>query len=350
MGIEKSSKRIGRTPLLIMAAIAVVVLVGGIVALNFLQRPVIDLHGEKGEFFVPRGATIDDVCGLLNHSEWLKDESSFRRMAALMSCERVKPGRYVLKDGMTSRQLVAKLRSGDQTPVRVTFNNVRTLPQLAGIVAGYLEADSLEILDAMRDTLMTETLGFTPEMSLAMYLPDTYDIYWTANGEEWVRRMKHEYDKFWTETRRLKADSLGLKPNEAVIIASIIEEETNKKDEYPIIAGLYLNRLRMGMPLQACPTLKFCKGDFTIRRVLKKDQEIDNPYNTYKYAGLPPGPIRIASGTTIDAVLNAEDNEYLFMCARPDNSGRHNFARTNDQHEKNAREYQKWLNQRKIYR
>lgn len=352
MSITSRNKRIGKWPLIIMAVIALIVIVVGIGGYRTISKPVIDLGDKKqASLYVPVGATLDDLCQLLDRDGYISDKDNLKLIGKLMSAEgSLKHGHYTIQNGMTSRRLINLIRSGNQTAVRVTFNNCRTLAQVAGKVARHIEADSLDILIAMQDREQMESMGFTEQTIPAMYLPNSYDLFWTANGEDWVERMNQEYKKFWNDKRKHKADSLGLTPVQVVTLASIVEEETNKVSDYPIIAGLYLNRLRKGMLLQACPTLKYCKGDFTIRRVLNADKEIDSPYNTYKYKGLPPGPIRIASQTSIDAVLNADKNDYLFMCARPDYSGLHNFARTAAQHERNAREYQKWLNSQKIYR
>jgi len=338
--------------LIVAAVTAVVVVAIGVWALRYIKRPVIDLKGQQDALlYIPTGSTFDDVCQLLNLDGWLTDESQLRTIAGFKHyTDHVKAGRYKIVDGMSANDLVNRLRSGNQVPVKVTFNNVRTLPQLAGYAARNLESDSTDILIAMLDTAMMNEYGFNLQTLPAMFVPNTYEFMWNTSGRQWMERMNREYNHFWNEKRKHKADSLKLTPVEVATIASIIEEETNKVDELPIIAGIYINRLRKGMLLQACPTLKYALGDFTLRRILKKDQAVESPYNTYKYAGLPPGPIRIPSITAIDAVLNATDHEYLFMCARPDGSGRHNFARTNAEHARNAATYQKELNKRKIYR
>jgi len=318
----------------------------------YLHRPIIDLKGEKSAIlYIPTAANFDDVCQLLELDGWLTDKSQFIFMSQLKHYPaHVKAGRFKISDGMSAVGLINMLRSGNQAPVNVTFNNLRTISQLAGVASRSLESDSAELMLAMTDTSLIGSYGFNNATLPAMFIPNTYQFMWNTDGKQWLERMNQEYKRFWTAERIYKADSLELSPVEVSIIASIIEEETNKVDELPIIAGIYLNRLRMGMPLQACPTLKFALGNFALRRILKKDQEVESPYNTYKYAGLPPGPIRIPSITAIDAVLNATDHEYLFMCARPDGSGRHNFARTNAEHARNAAIYQQELNKRKIYR
>ncbi len=354
MTINRRKKKftLSRLHMVVVAFVAVVIIAACVVALNFLKKPVLDLHEEETEtLYVPTGSTFDDVVGLLNLKGWLVGEDNFKRMAALMNYpEHVRAGRYTLRDQMTARELVGLLRSGNQTPVNVTFNNVRTMDRLASVCSRNLEADSLDLLTSLMNDSLVAEMGFTRETFPAMFVPNTYRFHWNTTGDEFVRRMKKEYDAFWTDERLRKADSLGLSPVEVSTLASIVEEETNKLDEYPIIAGIYLNRLRIGMPMQACPTLKYAMGDFTVRRILKKDEEIDSPYNTYKNTGLPPGPIRIPSIAVIDSVLNAADHKYLFMCASADGSGRHRFARTNAEHQRNAEEYQRELNRRKIYR
>lgn len=338
--------------LIIYSLIGLLVVCGGVLAMKTLTKSVVNLKGEKTELlYIPTDATFDDVKQLLRMKDWLSDDVTFTLIAQWMNyIGNVKPGCYELSDGMTARDLVGKLRSGNQKPFNVTFNNIRQLSQLAGKVSAVLECDSAEYLRAMTDENLIAEFGFTRETFPAMFIPNTYQFMWNTDGEQWVRRMHSEYDKFWTKERQHKADSLGLTRMEVSTLASIIEEETNKRDEYPIIAGLYLNRLRIGMPLQACPTIKYALGDFTLRRILTKHLQVESPYNTYQNTGLPPGPIRIPSIVVIDAVLNATAHKYLYMCARPDGSGRHNFASTGAEHARNARIYQQELNKKKIYR
>ena len=329
------------------------VLIGcSLYALSYINRSVISLKDkDEAILYIPSGANYDDVCQLLSLDGWLTNPQQFAFIANIKHYPtHVRAGRYRITNGMSAIDLVNMLRSGNQVPVNVTFNNIRTLEQLAGVASRNIESDSADLISAMTDTSLISSYGFNQATLPAMFLPNTYQFMWNTNGKQWMERMNNEYKHFWSADRIYKADSLGLTPIEVSIIASIIEEETNKVDELPIIAGIYINRLRIGMLLQACPTLKYALGNFAIRRILKKDQEIDSPYNTYRYVGLPPGPIRIPSSTAIDAVLNATDHEYLFMCARPDGSGRHNFARTNAEHQRNATIYQQELNKRKIYR
>ncbi len=354
MGIKRNilPLTLNKKKIVALSLLGLIVIGASVAALRFMYSGTIKLHDDKNkaEILIPTGASFDDVCTLLEVVADY-DKTKFSTLSALMKYNyNIHAGRYEVKNGMTIRSLIQLLRSGNQLPVNVTFNNVRTLPQLAGIASRHLEADSAELLAAMTDTALVASLGLNKETFPVIFIPNTYQFLWNTSGEQWVKRMKHEYDKFWTDERTHKADSIGLTITEVSILASIVEEETNRRDEYPIIAGLYLNRLRKGMLLQACPTLKYSLGDFTIRRILAKDKDVESPYNTYKYLGLPPGPIRMPSSTTIDAVLNATPSEYLFMCAKPDGSGGHNFARTNAEHSRNAAKYQKELNRRKIYR
>ncbi len=354
MNITSKRKRltVSKLRIAIFLIASAFIVAGCVAALRILQRPVVDLHGAQTELlYIPTGATYDDVCQLLQLHSWLADEALFSTVAKLMNYpSHVKPGRYRIEHGMTARDLINRLRSGTQEYINLTFNNLRTLPQLAAVVSHYLETDSASLLRAMTDPEIVAQYGFTQQTIPALFVPNTYQFRWNTSAAEWMQRMKREYDKFWTPEREHKADSLGLTRVEVSTLASIIEEETNRRDELPIIAGIYLNRLRLKMPLQACPTLKFALGDFTIRRILKRDQEVESPYNTYKHLGLPPGPIRIPSIVAIDAVLDAASHKYLFMCASADGSGKHRFARTNAEHQRNAEEYQRELNRRKIYR
>lgn len=262
----------------------------------------------------------------------------------------VKPGRYELKEGMTTNQLVNMLRSGAQKPVNVTFNNVRFKEDLAGKVSKYIQADSLSILALFSDEKQIKEWGFTSETYRAMFIPNTYEMYWTTSAQAFVERMHSEYEKFWNENRKAKAELLNISPAEVAIIASIVQSETIKEDELPRVAGLYINRLKRGILLQADPTVKYAVGDFAIKRVLNKHLKIESPYNTYKYVGLPPGPICFPTIQSIDAVLNYENHKFLFMCAKEDFSGYHNFAKTLRQHNRNADLYRKALNARRIYK
>ena len=231
--------------------------------------------------------------------------------------------------------------------MRVTFNNVRTLDRLAGSVSRRIEPDSATLAETLTDPATAERYGYTPQTFMAMFVPDTYEMYWNCSAGDFLDRMKRESDRFWKE-REAKLARSGLSREEAVTLASIVYEETKKKEEMPRVAGVYVNRLRRGMPLQADPTVKFALGDFSIRRVLFAHLEVDSPYNTYKHAGLPPGPICMPSIAAIDAVLDFEAHDYLYFCAKDDLSGAHVFARTLPEHNRNAQAYARALNWRGI--
>lgn len=256
---------------------------------------------------------------------------------------------YFELNGSTSIYRAArKLAVGSQTPVTFTFNNLRTLDQLIERIDAclYMPADSIKAL--LADKALCAQYGFTPTTIVAMFLPDTYEFYWTVSPQRFMERMHQYYEQFWNEERLKKAQRAGLTPIEVATLASIVEEETIKSDEMPIVAGLYINRLRRNIPLQADPTVKYAVGDFSLKRILNKHLSTPSPYNTYLNTGLPPSPIRIPSKTALDAVLNYKQHNYLYMCAKEDFSGYHNFATTLSQHNSNAARYHKALNQKGI--
>ena len=260
------------------------------------------------------------------------------------------PGRYRILGKESLVDLTNRLRIGEQTPVRLVFNTMRTVQELCGVVASSLRMDSTELAVLLEDSVYISSLGFTEKTLPAMFVPNTYNIWWTCRPEEFLSRMKKEYDDFWNASRRAKAGHLGLTPIEVSVLASIVDEESARTSEYPMIAGVYLNRLKRGMKLDADPTLKFAAGDFTLRRVLDVHKMIDSPYNTYRYAGLPPGPIRIPSIQAIEAVLSPAEHDYLYFCANSDFSGTHVFAKSIYQHNINADKYRLALNRRKIFK
>ena len=274
--------------------------------------------------------------------DWVSKKKDFK--------DNVKPGRYVLKANMNTNTLINKLRIGAQDPVDVVFNNVRLKEELAGKVSKYIWADSLSVLNLFSDEDHIDSLGFNTETYRTMFIPNTYEMYWTTSADEFAVRMHKEYNRFWNEERKQKAVQMNLTLSEVSILASIVQQETIKDEELPKVAGLYVNRLKKGMYLQADPTVKYAVGDFSIKRVLNKHLKIDSPYNTYKNAGLPPGPICFPSIKTIDAVLNYEHHNYLYMCAKEDFSGYHSFAATITQHNRNAARYREALNKSGIYR
>ncbi|MDR0981690.1 MAG: endolytic transglycosylase MltG [Culturomica sp.] len=305
----------------------------------------------EADLYINKKDAFPDVLNKLRIEKLLKNTVTFKIAAKLSKYDNlVKPGRYVVRGGMSNYDLIKMLRSGEQTPVEFTFNNLRTLAELASTLSQQLDVDSVEFMGLVKDTSIVNELGFNIETIPAMFIPNTYQLYMNISEEEFLRRMKKEYVKFWNDKRTSKAAEAGLSTVEVTILASIVEEETLKPKEFPVVAGVYINRLRKGIPLAACPTLKYAWNDFTIKRVLKKHLQIDSPYNTYKHKGLPPGPVRIPSVQVIDSVLNYSKHNYLFFCAKSDFSGEHYFSKTLREHNNYANEYHHALNDRKIFK
>jgi len=293
---------------------------------------------------IKKGASYRDVQRQLSDGNFVNDMVSFSFLARLMGYDQaIKPGRYVLQPNMTNVQAIRVLKAGKQVPVKITFNNVRLLPELSEKITRNTGLSPEEFTKAVEAFAATNNSGFNRDNVMCIFLPNTYEVYFNITGEELVQRMVQEYEWFWTDERKAKAKAIGLSPVEVSILASIVQAELVKKAEARTIAGLYLNRLRKGIALQADPTLVFAVGDFSLKRVLNEHKQINSPYNTYKYAGLPPGPINLPSLDNIDAVLTAEKHDYYYMCAREDFSGFHNFARTLAEHNRNAHRYQKAL-------
>jgi len=300
---------------------------------------------------IPKGSSFEGVLQIFRNQNVLKNEASFNRVAGWMNYQRaiVPSGNFDIKKDWNNKQIITKLRSGIQKPKSVTFNNVRTIEELMGPLSAEIGLDSVELVSYFTDPIVQSKLGFTKETMLSLFIPNTYQIYWDISPEKLGQRMLSEYKSFWDKNkRRNKAAELEMNQNEVYTLASIVEKESQNGPERPIIAGLYLNRLQQNIPLQADPTVVFANGDFELRRVLNKHLAYDSPYNTYIYPGLPPGPIYMPSIESIDAVLNAENHDYIFMCAKPGYGTKHAFAKTNRGHEKNARKYHQWLSQQGI--
>lgn len=338
--------------------ILVLVLVGGGVAAIFgwqyykkiYHNNVLGAVGTQHELFVATGSDYDQLLDNLAGG-YLINKDNFDWVAQKMNLPtHVKPGRYVFTSPMSNYDLVALLRSGKQTPLMLTTRKARNKTEVAGWVSQKIEADSLAILDLLNDEAYLAKLGFTEDNILALFIPNTFEFYWNTSAEKFLERMKKEHAAFWNEDRLNKASAQGLDPIKATILASIVEEESEIKAERPTIAGLYLNRLNKRMLLQADPTVKFATQNFGARRVLNSDLVYDSPYNTYVYGGLPPGPICTPSINSIEAVLNPEKHDYIYMCAKPNNEIGHVFAKTLAQHNENANKYRKWLNGQGIYR
>lgn len=303
------------------------------------------------EIFISEKSTVEEVAFLLTQSGVLDNEQSFLWVATLKKFKMPsKGGRYLIRNGWSNNDIINTLRVGSEIPVDLTFNNIRTPQELSARLAEQLALDSVEVMKCFNDYDFIRSLGFDFETIIAVFIPNTYEVYWSIEPTELFKRMKREYDAYWTKERLRLAQRAGYKPAEIITLASIVDEETQSSKERSRIAGVYINRLDRGIPLQADPTLKFALQDFTIRRLLNKHKKIDSPYNTYKYKGLPPGPIRIPSPKTIDAVLNFEKHSYIYFCAKDDFSGEHAFAKTLREHNNNARRYHRALNNRKIYK
>ena len=309
---------------------------------------------ETVEVFVPTGASYTEVQELLE--PYLEDVNEFNIVAQKKGyVNTVKAGRFILKKGMNNNEIVNTLRSTNE-PVWVTFNNQERLEDLAGRIASQIEADSVSLMESMRDTVFLREHGFRDRNALAMYIPNKYQFFWNTSAEEFRDRMKTEYDRFWNEERLAKAKKIGLTPHEVMVLASIVQKETSKVDERPKVAGVYMNRINKGWKLEADPTVIYAlkdrlqNFDTIIKRVLYADLTLDSPYNTYKYKELPPGPITMPDISSIDAVLNFEDHDYFYFVADVENFGYHKFAKTLSQHNANKRAYIRWINQQKINR
>ena len=297
---------------------------------------------------IPTGSDFNRLMDSLRAGDLLRNETLFRTMARAKGLDkRVFPGRYELKQGMGYSEVINRIQSGLQSPVRITFHNIRTMDRLAAVLSRQIELDSMTLMETFTNDSIVVAYGYTPQTFKAMFIPNTYEVYWNCSVNDLLQRMKRESDRFWA-SRDAKLARCGLTRNEAITLASIVYEETKRQSEMPVVAGVYINRLRRGMPLQADPTVKFALGDFSLRRILHKHLEVDSPYNTYRVTGLPPGPICMPSIAAIDAVLNYQEHDYLYFCAKEDLSGAHNFARTLAEHNRNARAYAAALNRLKI--
>ncbi|AOW09476.1 endolytic transglycosylase MltG [Flavobacterium gilvum] len=303
--------------------------------------------------YVPTGSDYEQVKKII--APYVENLDRFELVANKASYpENVKPGRFLLKNGMSSYDLVRAMRKND--PVSLAFNNQERIENLAGRVGSQIEPDSLELLNTFRDSIFLKENGFTEENVLAMFIPNTYEVYWNTPAVKFRDKMIKEYNKFWNKERTAKAEAQGLTPVQATILASIVHKESVKKDERPRIAGVYLNRLKLGMPLQADPTVIFAmkkkSNDFNqvIKRVFYNDLIMKSPYNTYVNVGLPPGPIAMPDITALEAVLNPEKNNYIYFCASVDRFGYHEFAATLAEHNVNAKKYSDWINGQGVQR
>lgn len=353
MAIENRSRaqvfpKIGKFSMVIFALAFVIAGFRAYEIFGYVFKPNVN---NNAIVYIPTGATFETVEKILMDKNHITDVKALRWIAKKKKYKQnVKPGRYEIKKDWNTNQLVNLLRIGQQSPVMVTFNNVRFFEDLAGKVSSYFEADSATFIKTFKDKNLQKKYNFNEETFASMFIPNSYQMFWTSTPEEFVAKMNKEYNKFWNESRKAKAKALNLSPLEVSTLASIVQEETVKSDEKSKVAGLYINRLKRGMLLQADPTIKFAIHDFMVRRITNVMLQVESPYNTYKNAGLPPGPINFAEISSIDAVLTPDNHNFLYMCAKEDFSGYHNFARTLSQHNTNAARYRRALDKNKIWR
>jgi UPF0755 protein len=337
----------------ILYVFAVIFILAGVKFASVYQRAFKpNIHTPGGNIFhlyIYTGSGYNQVLDTIYKHNLVRNKKSFEWIAKRKKfSSRIHPGRYRVTDNMSNNAFINMLRSGMQEPVNLVINVARTPDDLALRLSSQIEPSKENLSALMNDESYLSQFGFNKQTVLGMFIPNTYQFWWNISETDFFKRMYREYNKFWNDERLAKAREIKMKPNEIITLASILMNETNKEDEYRRIAGVYINRLNHGIRLQADPTIKFALGDFERTRILKKDTEVNSPYNTYLHNGLPPGPISLPSIHAIDAVLNYERHDYIFFCAKEDFSGYHNYARTLAQHNKNARSYQKALNRRNI--
>ena len=339
---------------IILIVFAIFLIVGGFLGYSYYNKIFNSNVKENASVYIPSEATFDEV--LIAVSPFIKNGKSFEWVAKQKNYpNKIKSGHYILKSGMNNNDLVDLLRSGEQTPIKVSFNNQDTIEKLAGRIAEQIEADSTELVNTILDVSFLKNNELTKKTILGIFIPNSYELYWNTSPEKFRDRMLKEYKRFWNKDRTAKAERLNLSKNEVITLASIVQKETANISERPTVAGLYLNRLRSRWPLGADPTIIFALKqkygqDKVYKRVLNKDLEIDSPYNTYKNQGLPPGPIAMPDISSIDAVLNDKRHQYYYMCASVTKLGYHEFAKTLEQHNRNAAKYHRWVSQQGINR
>jgi UPF0755 protein len=302
---------------------------------------------EQSYLYIHTDTDYNALVDSLVLNKFIIDKSNFELWAKYLKFTKPKAGKYKIMPKWSSYKLIKLLRSGDQIPVKVVLNNEKTPAQVAGKIATTLEMDSITFLKAFNDSMLIDSLGFNQDNLMCLFIPNTYECYWNTSPKKFLERMIREYKGFWTDERKSKAKAYNLTPNDIIAIASIVESETNHKDEKPKVAGVYLNRIQQNMPLQADPTVQYALMDIeqtgTFRRLYNNDYTVKHRFNTYINQGPPPGPVCMPSIATIDAVLNAEKNNYIFFVAKPDLSGYHDFAESYQAHLVNVHRYQQWL-------
>jgi UPF0755 protein len=349
---KKKASSGGTLKKFIVAMVIILLIALGFIGLNYYLKYFGPSVTDKHEYlYIRTGSTFGDVYKTIKDSDMVKDTTAFYWAAENMNyVNRVKPGRYHLHPGMGNRKLINMLASGTQDPVTVSYHNLRLKEQFAGFIAKKIEPDSTAIIHLLDSTAFVQQYGFTTDNVYTLFLPNSYQMYWNTSPEKFFKRMYANYEKFWTPERKQKAAAINLSPVEVSILASIVDAEALHDDEMPTIAGLYLNRLKKGIKLESDPTIIFAENDFTIHRVLSRYLTINSPYNTYLHTGLPPGPIMMPSVNAVNAVLNYKQSDYIYMCAKEDFSGYHNFTDNLAQHKINAHKFQEALNERNIKR
>ena len=344
------SKKLSFKAKVAIALAVFVVIILGFTAFNYYMKFFGPNVTDNHEYlYINTGSGFTDVYRTIREQEMVKDTTSFLWTAQNMEYPgKVKPGRYRLEKGMSNRKLINMLKAGNQEPVKIAFQNVRLKQTLAGMLDKRLETDSASIMNLLDSVSYVDKLGFDTNSVYVMFIPNSYEIYWNTSAEKLIDRMHQEYQKFWTDDRKFAAKNIALSPIQVSVLASIVDAEALHDQEMPAIAGLYMNRYKSGMRLEADPTVIYANNDFGIRRVLNKHLRKESPYNTYLNNGLPPGPIAMPSIKAIDAVLNYSKHDYIYMCAKEDFSGYHAFASTLQEHLVNARKFQQALNDRNI--
>jgi UPF0755 protein len=338
---------------IIYGILAIVVLIGGIIGFNFYQKIFSKAVIKNGAIYIKSNDTFDNL--KIQLSNYIDSPENFIWVAEKKKFTKPKGGKYLLKKDMSLNDVVNLLRSGNQTPIKLSFNNQDSLEKLAGRISQQIEIDSISLLKVMSDKSFLAKNNFNEKTALGMYIPNSYEFYWNTSAEKFRNKILREYNRFWNTARLEKAKKLNLSKKEVITLASIVQKETAQKSERPIVAGLYLNRLRDNWPLQADPTviyaIKELKGqDFVVKRVLNKDLKIQSLYNTYQNTGLPPSLISMPDVSSIDAVLNYKKHNYYYMCASVEKIGFHDFANSLAQHNRNAAKYQRWITKRGINR
>ena len=334
---------------IIFGFLAGILIIAGVVAILFFRTFFSEnVQNREVTVVVPPGADFEQVMDTLRKCEVLKSEGSFRNTAKALKYRTMRVGKYDISECRSNLDLVRLLRRGQHYPVKFTFNNVRTVDQLVEKVGNRFFFEPQELGTLLHDRDYMSKFGLSDTTAVCLFIPNTYEIYYDITVTDFLERMNGFYQQFWNERRKKEAAEIGLTPVQVATLASIVEEENMRPSEKAIIAGLYINRLNKGMLLQSDPTVKYALGDFARKRILNADLQVDSPYNTYKYPGLPPGPIRIPEASTMDSVLHYRHHNYLYMCAKEDFSGYHNFTASAAEHARNAARYRAALNARNI--